>query len=148
MKKLLLATLLVLSVSAPAFAQAQVTVDQPWVRATVAQQKSTGAFFQLRSASDSRLVEVRSPAAGLVQIHQMAMVGDVMKMSEVPGIDLPAGKVVELKPGGFHVMMMDLKAPIKAGDTVPLTLVFEGKDKKRETIEVKAEVRKLGAAAH
>ncbi len=148
MKKLLLATLLVLTVSTAVRAQAQVTVDKPWVRATVAQQKSTGAFFQLRAASDTRLVEVRSPAAGLVQIHQMAMEGDVMKMSEVAGIDLPAGKLVELKPGGYHVMMMDLKAPIKAGDAVPLTLVFEGKDKKRQTVEVKAEARQLGAAVH
>jgi len=60
------------------------------------------------------------------------------------GLPLPAGKTVELKPGGFHVMMMELKAPIKAGDTVPLTLVFEGRDKKRQTVEVKAEARALG----
>ena len=129
-----------------AAAQAQqVVVEKPWVRATVPQQKATGAFFSLRAAEDSRLVSVSSPAAGLVQIHEMAMQGDVMKMRELDaGLPLPAGKTVELSPGGFHVMMMDLKAPIKAGDIVPLTLVFEGKDKKRQTVEVKAEVRALG----
>ena len=141
MKKILLATLLGLTMSA----QAQVTVDKAWVRATVAQQTSTGAFFTLHAASDSRLVEVRSPAAGVVQIHEMAMTGDVMKMHEVSGIELPAGKPVELKPGGFHVMMMELKKPIKPGERVPLTLVFEGRDKKRQTVEVTAEARPLGA---
>ena len=141
MKTLILTALL----SAATLAcHAQVSIDKPWVRATVAQQKSTGAFFQLRAASDTRLVEVRSPVAGMVQIHEMAMDGDVMKMRELTtGVELPAGKAVEFKPGGYHVMMMDLKAPIKAGDTVPLTLVFEGKDKKRESIEVKAEARPL-----
>jgi copper(I)-binding protein len=134
------AALLVLSVGT----HAQVSVDKPWIRATVAQQKSTGAFFQLKATSDSRLVEVRSAAADMVQIHEMAMEGDVMKMREVPGIDLPAGKTVELKPGGYHVMMMGLKQPINAGDSVPLTLVFEGKDKKRQTVELKAEARALG----
>ncbi|WP_077036596.1 copper chaperone PCu(A)C [Pelomonas sp. KK5] len=126
-------------------AHAQVTVDKPWVRATVAQQKATGAFFTLRSTEDAKLLSVSSPAAGMVQIHEMAMQGDVMKMRELEtGLPLPAGKTVELKPGGYHVMMMDLKAPIKAGDAVPLTLVFEGKGGKRQTVEVKAEARALG----
>ena len=70
-----------------------------------------------------------------------------MKMRAVPGLELPAGKPVDLKPGGYHVMLMDLKQPLKAGDTVPLTLVVEGKDKKRQTVEVKATVRELGAAS-
>ena len=64
-----------------------------------------------------------------------------MKMRAIPGIELPAGKTVELKPGGLHVMLMDLKQPLAAGDSVALTLIVEGKDKKRETIEVKAAVR-------
>jgi copper(I)-binding protein len=63
----------------------------------------------------------------------------------VPALELPAGKAVELKPGGYHLMLMDLKATLKAGDTVPLTLVVEGKDGKRETLEVKAPVRALGS---
>jgi len=93
-------------------ASAQVDVSQAWVRATVAQQKATGAFLQLKAKSDSRLVEARSPVAGVVEIHEMAMDGSVMKMRAVPGLDLPAGKSVELKPGGYHIMLMDLKGAI------------------------------------
>jgi copper(I)-binding protein len=128
-------------------ASAQVEISQPWVRATVAQQKATGAFFQLTAKTDARLVEVRSSVAGVAEVHEMAMDGSVMKMRAVPSLALPAGKTVELKPGGYHVMLMDLKAPIKAGDSVPLTLVFEGADKKRESVEIKAEARQLGAPA-
>ena len=94
-----------------------------------------------------RLVSASSPAAGWVEIHEMAMDGDVMKMRAVSGLDLPAGKAVALKPGGFHIMLFDLKRALKAGDTVPLTLVIEGADKQRETLEIKARVRALGAAA-
>lgn len=128
-------------------ALAQVSVKDAWVRATVPQQKATGAFMQIGAASESRLVEVRSNVAGIVELHEMAMEGNVMKMRAVPGIELPAGKPVELKPGGYHVMLMDLKQQLKDGDAVPLTLVVEGKDKKRETIEVKAVVRQLNSSA-
>ena len=125
-------------------AHAQVTVKDPWVRATVSQQKATGAFMQITSAQDARLVEARSPVAGIVEIHEMTMEKDVMKMRALPnGLDLPAGKTVELKSGGYHVMLMDLKQQMKEGDTVPMTLVVEGKDKKRSTIEVKAPVKPL-----
>ena len=128
-------------------AQAQVTVKDAWVRATVPQQKATGAFMQLTAEKDTRLVAARSPVAGVVEIHEMTMVDNVMKMRAVPGLDLPAGKAVELKPGGYHIMLIDLKGQVKEGDTVPVTLVVQGKDGKRETIEVKAPVRPLNAAA-
>jgi periplasmic copper chaperone A len=131
-----------------AAAQAQTTVKDPWVRGTVANQKATGMFAQLVSASGGKLVGASSPVAGVVEIHEMAMDGNVMKMRAVSGLDLPAGKTVELKPGGYHVMLMDLKKELKAGDTVPLTLVVEGADKKRETIEVKAAVKPLGDTKH
>jgi copper(I)-binding protein len=146
-KQALRAALLAVLALSAAQASAQVDISQPWVRATVAQQKATGAFFQLKAKADSRLVEVRSSVAGLVEVHEMAMEGDVMKMRAVPSLALPAGKTVELKPGGYHVMLMNLKAPIKAGDSVPLTLIFEGADKQRETVEIKAEARQLGAPA-
>lgn len=125
-------------------ASAQTTVKDAWVRGTVAQQKATGAFMQLQSAQGGKLVSAATPAAGMVEIHEMAMEGTTMKMRAVNSVDLPAGQVVELKPGGFHVMLMDLKAPLKAGDSVPLTLVIEGKDGKRETLALKATVRALG----
>ena len=88
-----------------------------------------------------------SPVAGVTEIHEMKMEGDVMKMAAVPGLELPAGKAVELKPGGYHVMLMNLKQTVKDGDTVPLTLTIEGKDGKRETLELKLPVRALGAQA-
>ena len=125
---------------------AQVSIKDPWVRATVSQQKATGAFMQITSTQDARLVEARSPVAGVVEVHEMTMEKDVMKMRAVPALDLPAGKAVELKPGGYHVMLMDLRQQMKAGDTVPLTLVVEGKDKKRSSVEVKATVKPLAAA--
>ncbi len=124
---------------------AQVTVKDPWVRATVSAQKATGAFMQITSAQDARLVEASSPVAGVVEVHEMVMEKDVMKMRAIKGLDLPAGKTVELKPGGYHVMLMDLKEQMKEGATVPVTLVVEGKDKKRSTIEIKAPVKPLAA---
>lgn len=131
---------LVLSTST---ALAQTTVKEPWVRGTVAEQRATGAFMQLSSAQGGRLVSVASPLAGVVEVHQMAMDGHTMKMRAVGALELPAGRTVELKPGGYHVMLMDLKQPLKAGDSVPLTLVIEGRDGKRETVELKAPVRSL-----
>ena len=143
MKRTLLISLLSLAASA---AFAQVTVKDPWVRATVPQQKAAGVFLQITSAKDARIVEARSPAANVVELHEMRMVDNVMKMRAIPALALPAGKVVELKPGGYHVMLVDLKQQIKDGDRVPLTLVIEDKDHKRETIEVNAVARPLTAA--
>lgn len=147
MKKIIIATLLSLTASAWAQAPANVEVKDAWVRATVAQQKSTGAFMQLTAVADTRVVQVSSPIAGVVEIHEMAMDKDVMRMRAVPALPLPAGKTVELKPGGYHVMMMDLKGPVKAGDVVPVTLVLESKDGLRSTLEVKAVARPLGNAS-
>ncbi|HEY9193833.1 MAG TPA: copper chaperone PCu(A)C [Methyloversatilis sp.] len=142
MNRLLIAAVLAFSTSV---AMADLTVKEPWVRATVPQQTATGAFMQITAPKAARLVEARSPVAGVVQIHEMSMSDNVMRMREVAGIDLPAGKAVDLKPGGYHVMLMDLKAPIAEGQVVPLTLVVEHADKKRENIEIKATARPLGA---
>jgi copper(I)-binding protein len=126
-------------------AVAQTTVKDPWVRSTVPQQMATGAFAQITSAQGGRLVSVSSPVAGVVEVHEMSMEGNVMKMRAVPGgLALPAGKTVELKPGGYHVMLMDLKRPLKAGDSVPLTLVVEAADGKRETLQIQAPVKAPG----
>ncbi len=144
MKKLVLATIFAVN-TLPALAD--VSVADPWVRATVAQQRATGAFMQLTSDSDARLVSASSPAAEVVEIHEMTMHNNVMKMSPVRGLDLPAGKAVELKPGGYHVMLMGLKAQVKEGEAVPLTLVIEGKDGREQRVEVTATVRALTAAA-
>ncbi len=139
---------LLMSLALAAFvASAQVTVSEPWVRATVPQQKATGAFMKLQSAQDAKLVSAKSTAAGIVEVHEMAMDGGVMKMRAVDGLALPMGKAVELKPGGYHVMLMDLKSQVKEGDAVPLTLIFETKDGKRQTLEVKAPARSMSAPA-
>ena len=105
--------------------QAQTTVKEPWVRGTVAQQKATGMFAQITSTAGGKLVSASSPVAGVVEIHEMAMDNNVMKMRAVPGLDLPAGKAVELKPGGYHVMLMDLKAPLQKDTSIAVTLVFK-----------------------
>lgn len=128
-------------------AQAQVQVQDAWVRATVAQQKATGAFMKLTAASDLRLVSASSPAVPMVEVHEMAMEGSVMKMRQIQALDLPAGKTVELKPGGYHVMLMGLTQAMTAGSKLPLSLVFEDKSGKRQTVEVSAEVRAINAAA-
>ena len=125
-------------------AHAQTTIKDPWARATVAQQKASGAFMQITSAKGGRLVAAESPVAGLVEIHEMAMEGNVMKMRAIAGLDLPAGKPVDLKPGGYHVMLMDLKRALAPGESIPITLVVESADGKRERVEVKTAVRPLG----
>jgi copper(I)-binding protein len=132
-------------IAAPSLAQ--VTVSDAWVRGTVPGQKATGAFMNLKSASDAALVSASSPAAGIVEIHEMAMDGGVMKMRAVDKLPLPAGKPVDLKPGGYHVMLMDLKQPLKEGETVPVTLTFVDKDGKRSTQDVKVPVKALTAPA-
>ena len=124
---------------------AQVVVANPWVRGTVAGQKATGAFMELKSATDATLVSAASPVAKIVEVHEMKMDAGVMKMQAVDRLALPAGKAVELKPGGYHVMLMDLTQTLKEGDTVPVTLTFEDKAGKKQTVEVKAPVKALGA---
>ena len=129
-------------------ALAQTTVKDPWVRGTVAQQKATGAFMAITATGGGTLVSASSPVAGVVEIHEMTMDGTTMKMRALPrGLDLPAGRTVELKPGGYHVMLMDLKAPLKTGESVDISLVVEGKDGKKETIAVRAPVKALGGQA-
>ena len=111
------------------------------MRTTVAQQTTSAAYMRITSAQGGRLVEASSPVAASAEVHEMKMTGDMMKMRAVDALPLPAGQAVALKPGSYHVMMMGLKAPIKAGETVPLTLTVEGEDKKRSTVEIKAEAR-------
>jgi len=141
--RLALAAALLLS----GLAHAQVNVQDAWVRATVPQQKATGAFMRMTAAQDMRLVGASSPAAGVTEVHEMKLVDNVMKMRAIPLLELPAGQAVELKPGGYHIMLLDLKQPVAQGANVPLTLVFEGKDGQRQTQELQVPVRALGAAA-
>lgn len=136
-----------LAACAAGAAQAQVQVEDPWVRGMVEAQKTTGAFMRLTSAQTLKLVGASSPAAGVVEVHRTSMEGGVMRMRRVEALELPAGQAVELKPGGYHVMLMQVKTPLKAGQTVPITLEFEANGK-RESVTVQAPVRALGAPAH
>ena len=124
---------------------AQTVVDDAWVRATVPGQPSTGAFMHITSSTDSKLVEVRSPVAKYVQIHESKMTNDVMSMQPVASVALPAGKSVAIEPEGYHVMLIDLVNQVKAGDQVPLTLIVEDSKGVKESIEVKAEARALNS---
>ncbi|MFT4100046.1 MAG: copper chaperone PCu(A)C [Burkholderiaceae bacterium] len=145
-----LATLAFASVLATA-AHAQVQVQDAWVRSTVPGQSGTGAFMRLTSAQDTTLVAVSSTLTAATELHEMTMQGDVMKMREIPSLALPAGKTVELKPGGYHVMLMNLTQQVKAGDVVPLTLTFQNAAGQRQDLQVQVPVHPLnasGAATH
>ena len=121
----LLVPLALLGALHTAWAQtAPVTVEGAWARASVQGQKGTGAFMQLTAREPLTLVGASSPAAGVAEVHEMKMEGDVMRMRAIPALELPAGKAVALKPGGHHLMLMDLKAPLKPDTQVPVTLTF------------------------
>ena len=134
-----------------AFAQ-NVTVTDAWARATVQGQKATGAFMKITAKDNAKLVGVSSPVAGVAEIHEMKMDKDVMRMNALPnGLDLPAGKAVELKPGGYHVMLMDLKAPVEEDSHVIVTLLFEDAAGVKTQQEVHAVAKKApmgGADKH
>ena len=137
---------LALGLCAMGWAQAQTTAQGAWARGTVAAQKATGVFVQLRSPDAAKLVAGSTPAAGRVEIHEMNMDGGVMKMREVPALELPAGQTVELKPGGYHLMLMDLKQPLKDGETLALTLQIERAGKPAERLQLQVPVRALSGA--
>ncbi|MDR2365708.1 MAG: copper chaperone PCu(A)C [Zoogloeaceae bacterium] len=119
-----------------------------WVRATARGQQATGAFLTLRSAEPLRLVGVRSPLAAAAEIHVMRVDDDgVMRMRAIPWLDLPADQVTELKPGGFHIMLLSLRAPANAGQRTTLTLVLENAARQRQEVTVDAEIRALNALA-
>jgi copper(I)-binding protein len=123
-------------------ALAQVTVLDPWVRATVPQQKAAGAFMRVQSATAQRLVGVSSPVADRAELHEMAMENNTMRMRQVDAIDLPAGKPVNLASGGYHVMFFELKRQLKEGETVPVTLVLQDGTKK-SSVTVEAQVKPM-----
>ena len=137
---LTLSAVMAAALAAPAHAQS-VDVKDAWVRVSVPGQKATGAFMKITAKDGARLVAASSPVAGVTEVHEMKMDGNVMKMRAVEGgIELPAGKTVELKPGGYHVMLMDLKAALPKDTTVPLTLVFKDAKGAESKVELKLPV--------
>ena len=127
-------------------ADSPVSVQSAWARATVAQQRATGMFMQIKAKQDMKLVSASSDIAAHTEIHEMVKDGDVMKMREVKNVALPAGQAVEFKPGGLHVMFLDLKQQVKAGDVIPVTLTFEDAQGKQETTRVDVTARPLNAS--
>jgi copper(I)-binding protein len=121
----------------------EVTVVEPWARATVPGQKATGAFMNITAKQASKLLSASTPVAGITEIHEMKMDKDVMRMSSVPALELPAGKTVELKPGGYHVMLMDLKQPLADKSTITMTLTFEDAKGQKSRMEVQVPVRAM-----
>ena len=119
---------------------AAVKVEGAWTRATVAGQQGSGAFMNLTASSALKLVGVSSPVAGVTELHEMKMEGDIMRMRPVPAIDLPAGTRVQLKPGGFHVMLMDLKTPLRKDTQIPLTLVLQNAQGQTSQVQVSVPV--------
>jgi len=142
------ALLQVLSARDYAQARALPKVEGAWVRSAVPGQQGTGAFMKLTAAQAMQLVGVATPVAGTAEVHEMKMDGEVMRMRAVPKLDLPAGRTVELKPGGYHVMLMDLKQPLTPGSTVPLTLVLRDAKGVESKLELKVPVTAAPAGGH
>jgi periplasmic copper chaperone A len=123
-KTFLAAMAFVSGAAAWAQANAPVTVLAPWARATVQGQRTSGAFMTLEAREPVTLVGASSPVAGRAELHEMKLDGDVMRMREVDSLRVEAGKPLQLKPGGFHMMLVDLKAPLAPNTSIPLTLTF------------------------
>ena len=142
-------TAFLLSLSGHLYAK-NVDVKDAWVRTSVQGQKATGAFMKITAKEGGTLVGVASPVAGVAEVHEMKMDGDVMRMRALPnGLALPAGKTVALTPGGYHVMLMDLKATLPKDSTIPLTLTFKNAKGEQSQVELKVPVATTapGAAA-
>ena len=141
-RTLLLSSLMVSS----AWAQ-NVSVQSAWARATVQGQKATGAFMTLTAKTDTKLVGVSTSVAGVAEVHEMKMDNNVMQMRALPdGLALPAGKSVALQPGGFHVMLMDLKLPLQKDTTIPLTLRFKDTKGMESSLDIKLPVSQTAPA--
>lgn len=123
---------------------AGIKIENAWARATAPGQKVGGAFVTLTADADAALVDAASPLATEVELHSMAMDKGVMVMRRMERIDLPKGKAVTLEPGGLHIMLFGLKAPLKVGEPLPLVLTVRDAKGKTQQIKVSAEVREMG----
>ena len=140
MNKIISAVVLAMAAVA-AYAQSDaIKVEGAWARASVQGQSGTGAFMTLTAREPLSLVGVTTPVAGVAEVHEMKMEGDVMRMRAVPALALPAGKPIELKPGGYHLMLMELKAPLKPDTRVPVTLQLRNAKGVTSTLEVSVPV--------
>jgi len=127
-----------------------IVVQHAWVRPTVGEQDATGAYMTITADKAITLVGVASPAAEISEVHEMRMDGDIMRMRMAERIELSPGVPLELKPGGYHVMLMALTAPIDGGQEIELSLQFEQADGSRLEMPVTAvaAMNAGGAANH
>jgi periplasmic copper chaperone A len=130
----------------PAAAFAVITIEAPWIRGVVPGQSATGVFMRIHSTEATELVAVSSPVAANASVHRTAMVDGMMSMEPIDSLALPPQGGVALEPGGFHVMLTGLRAPLQAGDKVPVTLTFRGADRRETAVTVQAEVREVTGA--
>lgn len=145
--------LLALTLMVPLAACADgVNVGNAWVRLPAPGQTTASAYVELTSARDAALVGAGSAMAARLEMHSMTVEGGVMRMRALPRIELPAGQTVKLAPGGIHLMLVDLKQPLKAGIMVPLVLSVQAAGPSSgtslTTLNVQAEVRAAAAAPH
>ncbi|HEX4984454.1 MAG TPA: copper chaperone PCu(A)C [Burkholderiales bacterium] len=140
-----LACALFLAAGGPARAAQPLEVVDAWARATVPGQSVGGVYMELRAHEDMRLTGVRTAAAESAQIHRMSMENGMMRMRPVPFLVLPAGKSVKLAPGGYHIMLFDLKNSLVEGQKLRLELIVEDAAKARQTIPVEAVIRERDA---
>lgn len=141
MKNLVLASFLV-ALSSIAFAD--VTINEPWARATVPGQPVGAVYMKISSPDAVRLVDIETDVAKDVQVHSMKMENGVMKMRDLGELEVPAGQAVELTPGGIHLMLMGLKKPLVAGETVTVKMTFQDGKNGKNTSVVAVPIRAIG----
>ena len=139
-QRFLLAAALVCAAATVQAQTAPVTADHAWARASVPGQTASGAYMTLTASEPLTLVGVATPVAGVAEVHEMKMEGDVMRMRPIAALPLPAGQPVELKPGGYHVMLTDLKTTLKPHTQIPLTLRFRDARGGEKTLELSVPV--------
>ena len=127
-------------------AQAQLEIEKPWARATAPGARVAAGYMTVRNRGGlpDRLVAASSPAAARVETHVHVREGEIVRMREVPGYDVPANGAFVLKPGGAHLMFMEIKRPFKEGEKIPVTLKFE----RAGELRIEFHVGRLGAAGH
>ena len=146
----LLAASCILSGACASAAEAEpapVKVENPWLRASVPGQKASGGFMVLTAQRPLQLVGVESPAAAVAEVHEMKMEGDVMRTRATAPLDLPQGVAVALKPGGYHLMLQQLKAPLVKDTQVPLTLIFKDAQGAGSRLQLQVPVRMAAPGA-
>jgi periplasmic copper chaperone A len=149
------ATLLLITAASTFAANAQKSAVEPslkvfdvWAKTTVPGGSVSAAYMHIKSAKPLKLIKAESPLTNTVELHDMKMKDGVMEMKAVDAVVIPANKLIDLKPGGFHIMLIKVNKPIKKGDEVPLTLTFENEAKQTFTVDVKAKGQEKDSHSH